>query len=51
MKDKRKEESFGQEEGKKQKQIEIAKNMKDEKIDISIIMKVTSLTKEEIEKI
>ena len=38
-------------EGKKERSIEIAKKMKEEKMDISIIAKITGLKKEEIEKL
>lgn len=38
-------------EGKKEKSIEIAKRMKDEKVDIDFIERVTGLNKEEIEKL
>ena len=41
----------GVEEGSNKKQLEIAKKLKDEKVDISIIIKTTGLTKEEIEKL
>ena len=41
----------GRAEGISQNNKEIAKKMKDEKIDISIIIKITGLTKEEIEKL
>ena len=37
--------------GEKKKSIEIAKKMKEEKMDISIISKITGLKKEEIEKL
>ena len=37
--------------GSKSKQIEIAKKMKEDNVDIKAIMKYTGLTKEEIEKI
>ena len=37
--------------GSKSKQIEIAKKMKEDNIDIKAIMKYTGLTKEEIEKL
>ena len=37
-------------EGKKERSIEIAKKMKEEKMDISTIAKITGLKKEEIEK-
>ena len=39
------------EEGAKLEKLEIAKNMLKEKVDIQIIVKVTGLTKEEIEKL
>lgn len=38
-------------EGKKERSIEIAKKMKEEKMDISTIAKITGLKKEEIEKL
>ena len=38
-------------EGAKQKQIEIAKKMLENKMDIETIIKITGLTKEEIEKL
>lgn len=41
----------GEERGKKQEKIEIAKNMLNEGIEMSVIEKVTGLAKEEIEKI
>ena len=41
----------GLEQGKINKQKEIAKNLKNEKVDIKIIIKVTGLTKQEIEKL
>ena len=41
----------GIEQGSKEKQLEIAKNMVKEKIDISLISKVTGLTQEEIESL
>ena len=41
----------GLKEGEKKKSKEIAKKMKDEKIDISIIVKMTELSIEEIEKL
>ena len=44
-------EEAGFDKGAKAKQIEIAKNLKQNKIDIEIIMKCTGLTKEEIEKL
>ena len=37
--------------GELQTKINIARNMKNKKIDINIIVEVTGLTKEEIEKI
>ena len=37
--------------GAKQKQIEIAKKMLENKMDIETIIKITELTKEEIEKL
>jgi predicted transposase/invertase (TIGR01784 family) len=40
---------FGLEEGQKQKQLEIAKNMLKDKVSIELICKYTGLTKEEIE--
>ncbi len=41
----------GLEQGSKQQTVEIAKKLKYENTDISLIMKVTGLTKEEIEKL
>ena len=41
----------GIQQGELQTKINIAKNMKNKKIDINIIVEVTGLTKEEIEKI
>ena len=41
----------GYNEGKAEKQAEIAKKMKDENIDLDMIIKLTGLTKEEIEKL
>lgn len=41
---------IGLEEGRKEKEIEIAKKMLNEKMSIDLIMKITGLTKEEIEK-
>ena len=41
----------GKKEGAREKQIEIAKNMLKENMDIEIIIKITRLTKEEIEKL
>ena len=41
----------GKEEGKKQKQLEIAKKMKEENISIEQISRITNLTVEEIEKL
>ena len=41
----------GIEQVSKKQEIEIAKKLKNENIDIEVIMKVTSLTKEEIEKL
>ena len=41
----------GIEQGAKEEQKEIARNMLKENIDISIIIKCTNLTKEEIEKL
>jgi MoaA/NifB/PqqE/SkfB family radical SAM enzyme len=38
-------------EGEKQKQLEIAKNLKNQNIDIQIIINVTGLTKEEVENL
>jgi len=42
---------IGIEQGSKQEKIEIAKNMLKENMDIDIISEITSLTKEEIEKL
>jgi predicted transposase/invertase (TIGR01784 family) len=39
------------EDGKKEKEIEIAKNLKKQGVDIQIIITATGLTKEEIENI
>ena len=44
-------EKRGKEEGKKEKQQEIAKKMKEKGIDISTIIEITGLKKEEIEKL
>lgn len=41
----------GKEEGKKEKQLEVAKKMKAKDIDIDTIIEITELTKEEIEKL
>jgi len=41
----------GLEQGIKQSSVEIAKKLKKEKIDIQIIIKVTGLTKEQIENL
>ena len=41
----------GRKEGEKNKSIEIAKKMKEEGLDITLIEKITGLTKEEIEKL
>ena len=41
----------GVEKGAREKQIEIAKSMLKENMDIEIIIKITGLTKEEIEKL
>lgn len=41
----------GIKEGEKKKQLEIAKKMKEEKLSIELIGKITQLTKEEIEKL
>ena len=41
----------GKEKGAREKQIEIAKSMLKENMDIEIIIKITGLTKEEIEKL
>lgn len=41
----------GKEEGIKNEKIEIAKKMKEEKLQIELIVKMTGLTKEEIEKL
>ena len=41
----------GIQQGELQTKINIARNMKNKKIDINIIVEVTGLTKEEIEKI
>ena len=42
---------LGMQKGAKQKQIEIAKKMLENKMDIETIIKITGLTKEEIEKL
>ena len=42
---------IGEKIGEKNKQIEIARNMIKEKIDVELISKTTGLTKEEIEKL
>ena len=42
---------IGLEEGRKEKEIEIAKKMLNEKMAIDLIIKITGLSKEEIEKI
>ena len=42
---------IGIEQGSKQEKIEIAKNMLKENMDINMISKITSLTKEEIESL
>jgi predicted transposase/invertase (TIGR01784 family) len=39
------------EKGKREEKLEVAKKMKDEGLDISLISKITSLTVEEIEKL
>lgn len=44
-------EKRGKEEGEKGKQQEIAKKMKEKGIDISTIIEITGLKKEEIEKL
>ena len=44
-------EKRGKEEGEKEKQQEIAKKMKEKGIDISTIIEITGLKKEEIEKL
>ncbi len=41
----------GKKEGAREKQIEIAKSMLKENMDIEIIIKITRLTREEIEKL
>ena len=41
----------GKNDGFEQKNKEIAKKMKEEGLDINIIIKITNLTKEEIEKL
>ena len=41
----------GLEQGKKQQAIDIAKNLKEQNVDIDIICKTTGLTKEEIENL
>ena len=47
----RKGKTEGKKEGKKEEKLENAKKMKEEKIPTEIIMKITGLTKEEIEKL
>ena len=49
--DQNKEKKNGQEDGRKNEKIEIAKKMKKDNIDIETIIKYTNLTKEEIEKL
>ena len=46
-----KEKKNGKIEGKKENSIEIAKEMLNEKMSIEMIMKLTKLTREEIEKL
>ena len=41
----------GMKQGMKQEKLEIAKNLLEQNVDISIIMSATGLTKEEIEKL
>ena len=41
----------GREEGKSEEKIDVAKKMLEKNIDISLIIEVTGLTKEEIEKL
>ena len=41
----------GIEQGIQQEKIEVAKSMKEENIDISMIQRITKLTKEEIERL
>ena len=41
----------GRKEGKAEEKLEIAKKMLAEKMDIDVIIKITGLTKEEIEKL
>ena len=41
----------GLQDGKKSEKLEMAKKMKKEEIELSIIIKITGLTKEEIEKL
>ena len=43
--------SYAEEKGERKKQIEVAKKLLENKIDIDIIIKTTGLTKEEIENI
>ncbi len=43
--------SYAKEEGKKEKQLEVAKKMKAKDMDIDTIIEITGLTKEEIEKL
>ena len=44
-------EEKGREEGKKQKQLEIAKKMKEENMDMEQISRITNLTSKEIEEL
>ena len=38
-------------EGKRETQLEVAKKMKEKNIDINLIIEITGLTKEEVEKL
>ena len=42
---------YARREGKKEKELELAKKMKEEKLPIELIIKITELEKEEIEKL
>ena len=41
----------GIKEGQKEKQLEVAKKLKEKNIDVTIIVEATGLTKEEVEKL
>ena len=51
LRDKKAIESYGFNEGKKERNIEIAKKMLEENMDIKLISKLTSLTENEIKKL